>query len=155
MLRDSCLGYSKRFGNSPKISAMCHTQNGNTSPLAAFVYMTPHSYTFTVYFRLISNKYILELCMIFIMIYYETHRQVLLKRSIWTFNKSSQDLKVLFLHPSGALFVCGMPDFSIFFLFAFFWKLCDMRESNVNQVNPIPSRPSEARQSGPRILGAS
>ena len=73
MLRDSCLGYSKRFGYGPKVSAMCHTQNGNTSPLTAFVYMTPHSYTFTVYFRLISNKYILELCMIFIMIYYETH----------------------------------------------------------------------------------
>ena len=28
------------------------------------------------------------------------------------------------------------------------------RESNVNELAPIPSRPSERRQSGPRILGA-
>ena len=32
--------------------------------------------------------------------------------------------------------------------------LCAARESNVNELDRIPSRPSEARQRGPRILGA-
>ena len=38
-----------------------------------------------------------------------------------------------------------------------FWQnqiLCGAIESNVNEFDPIPPRPSEARQSGPRIQGA-
>ena len=100
-------------------------------------------------------KQILEFCLMFIMICYETHRQVRLKRSILSFNKTSQNLILICSFSLNTLpLLCadvGCQIFSLFLLFAFFRKLCDTRESNVNQVNPIPSRPSEARQSGFRI----
>ena len=78
------------------------------------------------------------------------------------FTRPGRDwIKLVYIWLSHGTYCLGLPPgflIKIFGIFKnIFWghnqRLCAMRESNVNELDPIPSRLSEVRQSGPKILG--